>query len=144
MSSEELTYKRVKLTRNKKTKKERYQKERGTIMSELNKLLKFDEGKTINKIMLYEIEENKELKTRLIQLSEKEIKKYYSYGKWGYYCHNNENENENENENNKHEKVISLLKRLYIDDGYIISGKNKLQTKNEIKKQYTQLIFSKP
>ena len=35
--------------------------------------------------MLYELEENEELKKRLIELSEKDIKRYFSYSEWGYY-----------------------------------------------------------
>ena len=122
-----------KLTRNRKSKIEQYKKERLEIIRDLNSIIGFQEDKSINSIMLFELEENEELKKRLKELSEKEIKKYWCYGKWGFYG----------TPERGRDNLIGLLKSLYSNTGYSFSGKNKTKDHNGVKKQYTQIIFIK-
>ena len=124
----------LKRTRNRKCKKDLYKDERNRIISELNALIGFQEDKNINQIMLYELEENKKLKERLKELSENEIKKYFSYAHWGYYSNDIKRGKNN---------LTGLFKSLYKDSEYFFSGKNKIKEHNGIKKQYTQIIIVK-
>ena len=125
----------LKKTRNRKCKKDLYKDERNKIISELNTLIGFQEDKNINQIMLYELEENEKLKERLTELSENEIKKYFSYAHWGYYSTDIK-----KGKNNS----IGLFKSLYKNENYTISGKNKSCDHNGIKKLYTELLFINP
>ena len=62
------------------------------------------------------------------------IKKYFKYGNWGYFT---------KDESRGMGNIVSLIRAIYNDSGYKVVGQYKVACFNDIKKQYTQLIFMK-
>jgi len=112
------------------TKKDLYNKEREMIINELNKMIGLDKE---NHVILYDLEHNDGLKRRLNELVV-EIKKYYKCGNWGYFSTDEKKGMGNE---------IGLLKALYKNEGYEITSKRKMCTRNSIKKLQVELYFNK-
>ena len=78
--------KRVKLTRNKLTKKDQYKNERDEIKKNIYELLKIDNSNKT--FILYDIENSEEIKNKLNEMEYK-IKKYFKVGNWNYYIQKN-------------------------------------------------------
>ena len=117
--------------RNRPDKKTRYATERQNLIEKLNKLIGLNDKN--NSVFLYELERNDELKIEIEKLIP-DIKKYFKYGNWGYFRVNDDNE-----ENN----YIALMRAIYNDNNYEILSKLKTHTFENIKKQYTMLLFYK-
>jgi phosphoserine aminotransferase len=113
------------------TKKELYEKERNEIIKELNEIIGINENN--NGIFLYELEKNEKIK-EYIKNNIKRIRKYHKTGTWGYFSNDLLKGKGNE---------IGLIRTLYIDNDYDILSKLKINNFDNIKKQYTQLIFYK-
>jgi hypothetical protein len=117
--------------RNRPDKKTRYAKERNELIEKLNKLIGITETK--NSVFLYELEKDANLKSEVEKLVP-DIKKYFKYGHWGYFS----------NEQNRGQyNHIGLMRAVYTDCDYEILSKLKTNTFDDIKKQYTMLMFYK-
>jgi hypothetical protein len=112
------------------TKKEVYLTERKELLNELNKLTGLDK---INHIILYDLENNDKLKSRLIELVPK-IKQYYKCGNWGFFSTDEKKGMGNH---------IALFKAIYKDDGFDITSRRKMCERGGIKKLYVDLYFNK-
>jgi len=113
------------------TKKELYKKEREEIINDLNKIIGIDEKN--NSIFLYELERNDKVK-EYIRMNLKRIRRYHKTGSWGYFSNELSKGKGNE---------IGLLRSLYNDNDYDIISKMKINNFEDIKKQYTMLMFYK-
>jgi hypothetical protein len=117
--------------RNRPDKKTRYTKEREEMINKLNKLIGIDEKN--NSVFLCELENNPVLKGEIESLLD-DIKKYHKYGNWGYFS----------NDPIKgHDNHIALIRAIYNDNDFDVVSKHKISTFDNIKKQYTQLLFYK-
>jgi len=117
--------------RNRPDKKTRYAKERNELIEKLNKLIGITQTK--NSVFLYELEKDANLKSEVEKLVP-DIKKYFKYGHWGYFS----------NEQNRGQyNHIGLMRAVYTDCDYEILSKLKTNTFDDIKKQYTLLLFYK-
>ena len=101
------------------------------MISKLNKLIGIDEKN--NSVFLYELENNPVLKGEIESMLD-DIKKYHKYGHWGYFSNDDKQGKGN---------VIGLMRAIYSDNDYEILSKMKTMTFDNIKKQYTQLLFYK-
>ena len=84
-------------------------------------------------IMLYELENNEEIRKRMRELDEK-IKKIYRSSNWGYYSTDVKKGMGNE---------ITLLRSVFKNSGYNIESKRKTININNEKKIQIQLGFYK-
>lgn len=107
------------------TKKEIYNLEREELIKELNRMIGIDEN---NHIFLYELERNERIKEFL----KNNINKIRRIHKIGYFSNEKKKGKDNE---------IGLLRSLYLDNDYEILSKLKINNFDNVKKQYTQLIF---
>ena len=110
--------KRVKRTRNRPSKAEKYSEER------IN---------DNNKIILYDLEHNEKLKIYLrenISL----IRKIFKTCSWGYFSNDKKKGMGNE---------IGLLRAIYKNDGWEISSKRKICERGGEKKLHIELHFNK-
>lgn len=112
------------------TKKELYQMEREELIKEMNEIIGINEN---NQIFLYELERNEKIKDYLKKNMNK-IRKYHKTGTWGYFSNDLSKGKDNE---------IGLLRTLYLDNDYNILSKLKINNFDNVKKQYTLLIFLK-
>lgn len=119
------------LKKNKPTKKEYYKQERDLLICELNKIIGIDSDNY--KIFLYEIENNENIDKYLSDNIDK-IRKFYKTGKWSYFSNDILKGKDN---------WIGLLRSLYSDSNYEIISKQKTNTFNGVKKQYTEWNFRK-
>lgn len=122
---------KIKRTRNRLTKKQQFVKEREELVGKLNNIIGIDEKK--NYVYLYDLENNKEV-NEFVKNNIQNIKTYFKTGNWGYFSNDISRGKDN---------TIGLIRTLYTDCDYEINSKLKVNTFNEIKKQYTQLIFNK-
>lgn len=113
------------------TKKELYKKEREEIINELSEIIGLDEKN--NSVFLYELERNEKI-NEYIQINLKRIRQYHKTGTWGYFS----NDISKGMGNN-----IGLIRTLYTDNDYNILSKLKINNFDNIKKQYTLLLFCK-
>lgn len=116
-----------KIRRNKKTY---YSNERENVFQQLKSLMDLNED---NSILLAKLQDNNELKKKLIELNE-DIKKYYRCSTWGYFVSVNNGEKGDE---------ITLLRSIFKDHDYKIFSKDIITEYNGIKKRYTKLYFNK-
>jgi hypothetical protein len=116
-----------KIRRNKKTF---YSNERENIIQQLKDLMDLNNDNTI---LLNKLQDNVELKNKLIELTD-DIKKYYRCSTWGYFVAIN---------NNQKADVITLLRCIFKDHNYKIFTKDIVTEYRGIKKRYTQLFFCK-
>ncbi len=86
-----------------------------------------------NSIFLHLIETNSDVEKYLLENMDN-IRKYYKTGKWGFFSND-----ESKGKNN----FIGLTRSLYLDSDYEIISKLKVNTFNNIKKQYTMWDFRK-
>jgi len=116
-----------KIRRNKKTF---YSNERENILQQLKNLMDLNNDNTI---LLNKLQDNLELKNKLIEITD-DIKKYYRCSTWGYFVSVNNGEKGDE---------ITLLRSIFKDHDYKIFSKDIVTEYLGKKKRYTQLIFSK-
>lgn len=117
--------------RNKPSKEEHYKNEREDFLNELNNFLGLNDD---NNTLLYnQIKQNK-LLLEFINSNEDKIKKYFKYGKWGFY--------QNYDDNTK--DLGTLIKNIYKHEKYTIYTKRITLKENDTKINATQLIFYKP
>ena len=116
-----------KIRRNKKTF---YSNERENILQQLKNLMNLNNDNTI---LLNKLQDNQELKNKLIELTD-DIKKYYRCSTWGYFVSVNNGEKGDE---------ITLLRSIFKDHDYKIFSKDIITEYLGVKKRYTQLFFSK-
>ena len=116
-----------KIRRNKKTF---YFNERENIFQQLKNLMDLNDDNTI---LLNKLQDNQELKNKLIELTG-DIKKYYRCSTWGYFVAINNGEKGDE---------ITLLRSIFKDHDYKIFSKDIVTEYNNVKKRYTQLFFTK-
>jgi hypothetical protein len=117
--------------RNKPSKEEHYKNEREDFLNELNNFLGLSDD---NNTLLYtKIKQNK-LLLEFINSNEDKIKKYFKYGKWGFY--------QNYDDNTK--DLGTLIKNIYKHEKYTIYTKRITLKENDTKINATQLIFYKP
>ena len=110
---------------------QQYKEEREKLVLELEKLMGLTENN--RGILLYDLEHNEQLKEYLKQQIVN-IKKYYKCGTWNYFVNQHTKEGEQLSE-------ISLLKAIFMDDGYEIISRKKIKTIDNIKKHMTNFIF---
>jgi hypothetical protein len=122
---------KIKKTRNRLTKKQQFSKERDELILELNNIIGIDEKK--NYVYLYDLEHNDEI-IKYIESKIETIKTIFKTGSWGYFS----TEKSRGKDNN-----IGLIRSLYTDCDYEITSKLKVNTFENIKKQYTLLCFNK-
>lgn len=121
--------KRMKKTRNRPSKSERYVLERTELIREIEKRIGLTEE--IRGVILYDLETNKELKE---YLKEKipEIRRLYKCGCWNYFIQKEDKRDE-----------IGLLKSIFKNEKYELVSKRKYIEKEGIKKQYSYIYFFK-
>ena len=113
------------------TKKELYKEEREKLIKEMNNIIGINEDN--NSIYLHELEINEKIR-EYIKENLKRIRQYHKTGTWGYFSNDPLKGKGNE---------IGLLRTLYIDNNYDIVSKMKMNNFDNIKKQYTLLMFYK-
>ena len=118
-------------SRNRSTKEEIYMEEREEIINELEKKMGLTKEKRT--IMLYELENNENIRKRMKELDEK-IKRIYRSSNWGYYSKDIKKGMGNE---------ITLLRSVFKNSGYNIESKRKTVNINGEKKIQIQLGFYK-
>ncbi len=121
--------KRMKNTRNRPCKSERFEKEREEFVKNLE--IKMGLTKEIRGLILNDLEQNNELKTYLKSIIP-EIRKLYKCGCWNYFIQKEENRDE-----------IGLLKSIFKSENYKLISKRKFIEKEGIKKQYSCIFFYK-
>ena len=120
-----------KRTRNRLTKKQQYNKEREELIQQLNNIIGIDDKK--NYIYLYDLEHNEEI-NNYIKNNIGTIKTIFKTGSFGYFSNDKSRGKGN---------TIGLVRSLYTDCDYDITSKLKVNTFNNVKKQYTMLFFNK-
>ena len=124
---------REKITRNRPLKAERFCKERKQLVGELEKKMGLTEE--IKGVLLYDLENNEELKSYL-KNKIPEIRKLYKCGTWNFFVKQHTKEGEEPSE-------ISLLKSIFKEENYKLKTIRKMIKKEEITKQYTCIFFYK-
>jgi len=117
--------------RNKPSKEEHYINERDAFLNELNDFLGINDDN--NTLIYNKINNNNELKTFIIN-NEDKIKKFFKYGKWGYFRKYDDNTKD----------LGTLIKNIYKHEKYTIYTKRITLKENDTKINATQLIFYKP
>jgi len=117
--------------RNKPSKEEHYKNEREEFLNELNNFLDLTDDNNI--LIFNQINNNNELKTFIIN-NEDKIKKFFKYGKWGYFRKYDDNTKD----------LGTLIKNIYKHEKYTIYTKRITLKENDTKINATQLIFYKP
>ena len=85
------------------------------------------------KIMLYDLEENEEIK-KYLKENIGLIRKIFKTCTWGYFSNDLKKGKDNE---------ISLLRTIYKNEGWEISSKRKICNRNNEKKLLVELHFNK-
>ncbi len=124
--------KRMKKTRNRPCKDERFAKEREEIILSLNNIIGLTNEN--NSIPIYKLEKMELLKIKLNELLP-DIKKYYKCGGWGYIVA--------ENKERGSGNLITLLRSIYDNSGYKIYSKQKVLIKDGFKERGTVYYFEK-
>jgi hypothetical protein len=121
--------KRVKRTRNRPSKAERFSEEREELIKELEKIMGLTEE--VRGVLLYDLEHNEELK---LYLKDKipEIRKLYKCGCWNYFIQKEENRD-----------IIGLLKSIFKSEKYELVSKMKYTERDGEKKKYSHIYFFK-
>jgi len=120
---------KVKRTRNRPSKSDRFEKERLELVSELEIMMGLTQEK--RGVLLYDLENNDTLKT-FLKDKVPEIKKLFKCGSWNYFIQKEDNRDD-----------IGLLKSIFKTENYEIIMKKKTDERDSIKKQYSQIFFIK-
>lgn len=115
----------------KKTKIEKYHRERKDFIDELEKIMGLSESK--REILLCDLENNNELK-KYLKNKIADIQKFYKCGSWNYFIKLNSNSKVSE---------IALLKSIFKNENYDIFNKRVLKDINGLKKMYPIYTFYK-
>jgi hypothetical protein len=115
----------------KKTKKEKYQRERIDFIDKLEKIIGLSETK--RDILLYDLENNNELK-KYLKNKISDIQKFYKCGSWNYFIKLNSKSEVSE---------IALLKSIFKSEKYELFNKRILKDINGVKKMYPIYTFYK-
>jgi hypothetical protein len=110
-----------------RTKEEKFEKERKNFIEELYNVAGFDKK---DFICASELEENEKIKSFLIDNINK-IRKYWKTGLWSYFLNKNKDD------------VLSLFKTLINNSTYKLYSKQKVLIINNIKKRYTVYYIEK-
>lgn len=125
--------KRVKRTRNRPSKAERYNGEREELIKELEKMMGLTEE--VRGVLLYDLEHNEDLKEYL-KNKIPEIRKLYKCGTWNYFVKQHTKEGEYPSE-------IGLLKSIFKSEKYKLISKRTVSERANEKKQYNAILFYK-
>lgn len=125
--------KRMKRTRNRPCKAERFGEERAKLVKELEK--KMGLTKENRGVLLYDLEHNNELKEYLKDKIP-EIRKLYKCGTWNYFVKQHTKEGEELSE-------ICLLKSIFKNEKYELISKMKYEERNGERKKYSNIYFFK-
>jgi hypothetical protein len=118
---------KVKRTRNRPCKSDRFKEEREQLLMKLEELISLDEE--VRGVLLYDLERNEKLKEYLMDNLDL-IKRLYKYGSWNYFIMPEERRN-----------PIGLLRSIFKTEFYEIITRLKYTERNGIKKKYTQIFF---
>lgn len=130
-NSESNSQTKIKKTRNRLKKKEQFARERSDLIEQLNKIIGIDDKK--NYVYLYDLEHNEEI-DKYIKNNIDIIKTIFKTGSFGYFSNDKSRGKDNS---------IGLIRSIYTDCDYQITSKLKVNTFNNVKKQYTMLFFNK-
>jgi hypothetical protein len=125
--NEETEKKEIIKSTKKKTKVDKFQKERVNFVNELEKIMGLTETK--REVLLYDLENNNELK-KYLKDKIADIQKFYNYYSWNYF-------------KKKDASDIGLLKSIFKNEKYNIMNKQVIKEINGIKKMYSVLYFIK-
>ena len=103
---------KVKITRNRLTKKQQFENERDDFINQLNSLIGIDNKK--NYLYLYDLERNEELLQQIKNLAPR-VRIIFKCSAWGYFL-----EKERGGDN-----PIGLMRSIYKDCDYVISNTYK-------------------
>jgi|SaaInlStandDraft_5_1057022.scaffolds.fasta_scaffold21363_3 hypothetical protein len=112
----------------KPNKKTYYNQERNDFIKQFNILLELNDDKNF---INYDFLINNNNIKLFIEQNENNIKKYYKYGKWGYFRTNSKKD------------ISSLIKQIYKEHNYNIFSKIKNVKHNDTIKRTTFLYFFK-
>ncbi len=122
---------KVKKTRNRLTKKQQFEKERGELINKLNNILGISDKQ--NTFYLYDVENSNEIKEQIKELVE-DVKKYFKCGTWNYFIASNSGEEA---------KEIGLIRAIYRDEGIILTKKERHIERNSSKVRSVQYFIMK-
>lgn len=125
--------KRLKRTRNRPSKAEKFIEEREELIKELEKMMGLTED--IRVVLLYDLEHNEELKEYL-KKNIPEIRKLYKCGTWNYFVKQHTKEGEEIS-------IICLLKSIFKSEKYELVSKMKYAERYSEKKKYSHIYFFK-
>ena len=114
----------------KKTKADKFLKERKDFIDNLEKIMGLTESK--REVLLYDLENNNELK-KYLKDKIADIQKFYNYYSWNYF----------KKLKNTESGEIGLLKSIFKNENYNIMNKQVLKEINGLKKMYSVLYFIK-
>jgi hypothetical protein len=120
---------KMKRTRKRPSKLERFQKEHEQLCMELEELMGLNEE--VRGVLLYDLEKNERLKEHLIKNLDL-IKRTYRFGNWNYFIKPEEERD-----------PIGLLKSIFKTDGYELITRLKYTERDGIKKKYSQIFWIK-
>ena len=113
-----------------KTKMEKFTKERKDFIDDLEKMMGLTETK--RDVLLYDLENNDELK-KYLKNKISDVQKFYNYHSWNYF---KKLKNTNSGE-------VGLLKSIFKNENYNIMNKQVIREINGVKKMYSVLYFIK-
>ena len=125
--------KRVKRTRNRPSKAERFVEEREELIKELEKKIGLTEE--VRGVLLYDLNRNEELKEYL-RNKIPEIRKLYKCGTWNYFVKQHTKEGEEPSE-------IGLLKSIFKSEKFELVSKMKYAEREGERKKYSHIYFFK-
>jgi hypothetical protein len=118
---------KIKRTRNRPCKSERFKEEREQLLMKLEELISLDE---VRGVLLYDLERNEKLKEYLMDNLDL-IKRIYKYGSWNYFNKPDETRN-----------PVALLKAIFKTEKYeLVSRLKYTDVGDGVKKKYTQIFF---
>jgi hypothetical protein len=125
--------KRVKRTRNRPSKAERFSEEREKLIKELERMIGLTEE--VRGVLLYDLKRNEELKEYL-KNKIPDIRKLYKCGTWNYFVKQHTKEGEEPSE-------IGLLKSIFKSEKYKLKPSRLVAERGGEKKQYSAILFYK-
>ncbi len=127
VKSNEAENKEIVRSTKKKTKADKFFKERKEFIENLEKIMGLTETK--REVLLYDLENNNELK-KYLKNKITDIQKFYNYYSWNYF-------------KKKDASDIGLLRAIFKDENYNIMNKQVTKEINGVKKKYSVLFFIK-
>ena len=121
--------KRVKRTRNRPSKSERFSEERIELVKELERRMGLSQETRV--VLLYDLEHNEELKNFLKE-NVNLIQKIYKCGSWNYFIQKEDKRD-----------TIGLLKSIFKTEKYELISRMKYAERGGEKKKYSHIYFLK-